>query len=87
MENVIPSDHPERQRFQALFDKMSSNGVVFDKIKLQYYSENYRGVHSKVDIKYQDEIMMVPEQFIITMDLANKIEINKYIIENKKDMP
>jgi len=57
---VLPPDHPERKRFQVLLDWMKNGGAEFDKLKLRYYSENYRGVHAARDIKNGECILKVP---------------------------
>lgn len=59
-DNKIPKEHPERKRFQTLLDWMEEGGAQFDKLKLRYYSENYRGVHAKQDIKNGETILLVP---------------------------
>jgi hypothetical protein len=45
-DELLPLDHPERKRFQDLLDWMQKEGSDFSKLKLRYYSENYRGVHA-----------------------------------------
>jgi tetratricopeptide (TPR) repeat protein len=51
LENKLPADHPERKRFQNLLDWLKNGGSYFDKLKLRFYSENYRGVHAAKDIR------------------------------------
>ncbi len=46
-DNKIPPDHPERKRFQQLLDWMDSGGADHSKLKLRFYSANYRGVHAR----------------------------------------
>lgn len=81
------ADHPEKQQFQALFDAMKAKGATFEKLKLSYFSKNYRGVEAKADIKTGEEVMTVPESTFITFDVAFQVPVNKYIIDNKKDLP
>jgi tetratricopeptide (TPR) repeat protein len=54
LENKLPVDHPERKRFQNLLDWLKDGGSEFDKLKLRFYSENYRGVHAARDIKERE---------------------------------
>jgi len=46
LDNKLPPEHPERRRFDNLLVWMKENGSSFDKLKLRYYSTNYRGVHA-----------------------------------------
>lgn len=39
---------------------MIEGGANFDKLKLRYYSDNYRGVHASRDIKNGEVILVVP---------------------------
>ena len=59
-----------RVRFNALFSWMKSGGAVFDKIKLRYYSEDYRGVHASRFIKKGETLLYVPFQQLLTLDMA-----------------
>jgi hypothetical protein len=51
LDTTIAKDHPERARFNAMFDWLKSDGADFKKLKLRYYTEDYRGVHASRDIK------------------------------------
>ena len=46
----LPSDHPERKRFQNLIDWLKEGGAKFDKLKMRFYTEDFRGVHAARDI-------------------------------------
>lgn len=70
MENVIAPDHPERKRFAVLLDWMSDGGADYNKLKLRYYSDDYRGVHAKTNIKSGEAILYVPLNQIITLEMA-----------------
>jgi len=39
---------------------MQNGGADFSKLKLRYYSDNYRGVHASRDIKNGENILIVP---------------------------
>ena len=80
-ENTIPPDHPERKRFQNLLDWMKKGGSDFRKLKLRYYSENYRGVHASQDIKAGETVLYVPLHQIITLEMAFKSPIGKLMYE------
>ena len=61
---------------------MIQGGADFSKLKLRYYSADYRGVHAKSDIKAGETLLYVPrELLIITEDTANKSSLCKQMIE------
>lgn len=60
MDNLLAVDHPERARFERLIEWMRSGGAQFNKMKLRYYSADYRGVHAARDILEGETILYVP---------------------------
>ena len=66
----IPLDHPERHRFNALFKWMKEGGAEFNKLKLRYYTEDYRGVHASGAIEKGETILFVPLNELLTLDMA-----------------
>lgn len=49
---------------------MRDGGAEFDKLKLRYYSADYRGVHAARDIKCGETILFVPLHELMTLDMA-----------------
>ena len=66
----IPLDHPERHRFNEMFDWLRNDGAKFDKLKLRYYTEDYRGVHCSRDVQKGEIILFVPKKNLLTLDMA-----------------
>ena len=66
-DSELPLDHPERKRFQNLLDWMQENGSDFSKLKLKYYTADYRGVHTSKDVKKGETLLFVPQPLMITM--------------------
>ena len=60
LDTKLPLNHPERKSFDDMFDWLKSEGAYFDKLKLRYYSEDYRGVHAAKAIKKDEIILFVP---------------------------
>jgi histone-lysine N-methyltransferase SETD3 len=60
---------------------MKDGGAKFDKLKLRYYSENYRGVHASQDIKNGECLLKVPLSQIITLEMGFKSPIGKLMYE------
>jgi hypothetical protein len=54
---------------------MKKEKADFSKLKLRYYTENYRGVHSSVSIKNGETVLYVPLDLIITLEMAFKSPI------------
>jgi hypothetical protein len=73
----LPPEHPERKRFQVLLDWMQKEKADFSKLKLRYYTENYRGVHASMNIKNGETVLYVPLDLIITLEMAFKSPIGK----------
>jgi hypothetical protein len=44
-----------------MFDWMQDGGSQFPKLKLRYYSADYRGVHASTDILKGETILFVPQ--------------------------
>ena len=70
LDTSIPLDHPERTRFNAMFDWLKNDGAQFDKLKLRYYTEDYRGVHASRAIKKGETLLLVPLKDLLTLDMA-----------------
>lgn len=60
-DNSLPNDHPEKQRFNRMLEWLASGGSKFDKLKIRFYSPDYRGVHASRDIKKGEIILFVPK--------------------------
>jgi hypothetical protein len=69
-DNNLPADHPERMRFDKMLNWLKEGGSQFDKLKIRYYSQDYRGVHAARDIKKGEIILYVPKHQIITLEMA-----------------
>jgi hypothetical protein len=60
---------------------MQVQGADFSKLKLRYYTENYRGVHANTNIKNGETVLFVPLPLIITLEMAFKSPIGKLMYE------
>ena len=41
---------------------LKEGGSIFDKLKIRYYTEDYRGVHAARDIKKGETILLIPKE-------------------------
>ena len=60
---------------------MQQKGSDFSKLKLRYYSDNYRGVHALNNIKSGETVLFVPLPLIITLEMAFKSPIGRLMYE------
>eukprot|EP01017_Pseudomicrothorax_dubius_P027102 TRINITY_DN3084_c0_g1_i10.p2 TRINITY_DN3084_c0_g1~~TRINITY_DN3084_c0_g1_i10.p2 ORF type:complete len:598 (-),score=164.66 TRINITY_DN3084_c0_g1_i10:1899-3692(-) len=86
-ENVLPDDHPERKKMDALTKWLASSTETYmSKLKMRYYAKNYRGVHARQKIRNKELILFVPKSHLITLEMAKETIISKRIIEAKLDL-
>ena len=64
-----------------MFKWLQDGGSQFDKLKLRYYTADYRGVHAARDIKKGEIILYVPKHQIITLEMAFASPIGKKMYE------
>lgn len=50
-DRAVPVEHPERVKFAELTAWLAAGGAVFDKLFMRFYSEDYRGVHTRTFVK------------------------------------
>ena len=77
----MPEDHPERKRFDRMLKWLADGGAKFDKLKIRYYTEDYRGVHAARDIRKGEIILYVPKPLIITLEMAIASPVGKKMYE------
>jgi len=66
------------------------NGLFLNKMEISFVSESYRLCHATENIHEKDLLLRVPLDSLITMDLARKSEIGKYMtkeLEKKLNSP
>lgn len=80
-DNSIAIDHPERQRFEKMLVWLKEGGSQFGKLKIRYYTADYRGVHAARDIKKGEIILLVPKHQIITLEMAIASPVGKRMYE------
>ena len=80
-DNSISVDNPERQRFEKLLKWLKEGGSNFDKLKIRYYTADYRGVHAARDIKKGETILYIPKEQIISLEMAFASPVGKKMFE------
>ncbi len=79
----MPLDHPERKRFNDMFEWLKKDGAYFEKLKLRYYTQDYRGVHASRAIKKGETILLVPLKNLLTLDRAMESPIGSQMAARK----
>jgi histone-lysine N-methyltransferase SETD3 len=74
--------NPETDRFEAMCNWLRGGGGKFPYLYLQYYDEDYRGVHALTRIPNDKIILEVPLPLIMTSEVAKDSDIGKKIINS-----
>ena len=72
----IPEDNPVKQKFNQMFSELKENGAKFDKLKLRYYTQDFRGIHAAAPIKNGETVVYMPLDNLITSKVAKE---SKYV--------
>ena len=71
--------NPDTDRFDRMIQWMSDGGARFPKLYLQWYSDDYRGVHCLTRIPADEQILFVPHDMIVTSAVAMDSPIGRAI--------
>lgn len=82
----VATETPDSDKFGKMCKWLRDGGSQFPKLYLQYYSEDYRGVHCLTKISTGDVILYVPQKHIMTSGVAKESEIGKSILSRKIDL-
>ena len=77
----LGSDHPEVMRFDKMLKWLKDGGSKYDKLKIRYYTADYRGVHAARDIRKGETILYVPKEQIITLEMAMSSPVGAKMFE------
>lgn len=79
-------EHEQNHIFTKLIDWLLEKGAQFPKLRLKFYTAEYRAIHSTHKIPADEEIMFIPHQCIMTSDLARASDIGQSIIKSKVEL-
>jgi len=83
MQKKISSEvNPDHDKYEVMLKWLIQGGAKFPKLYMEYYSEDYRGVHSLSKIVNDEIILEVPLNMIMSSDIAKDSEIGKKIIDS-----
>ena len=77
---VAAAANPEDDRFRVMLDWLLAGHCVFPKLFLQYYSEDYRGVHAAARIPADEVVLEVPLSHIMTSEVAKASDIGAKLV-------
>lgn len=78
--------HPDQERFERMQRWLKDGGARFPKLYLQYYGEDYRGVHCLTKVYTGDVVLYVPFKYIMTSEVARESPIGRKIIASKVEL-
>lgn len=78
--------NPDTDKFSLMVKWLKDGGGKFPKLYLQYYSEDYRGVHCLTKVPADDVMLFVPHKYIMTSEVAKGSEMGKKIISSGVDL-
>ncbi len=81
-DHKISEDDPSKKIFNRLENWLKEGGSNYEKLKIRYYTPIYRGVHAARNIKAGEEILYVPKDQIITLEMAMDSPIGKKMMHH-----
>jgi len=78
--------NPNADVFTSMVHWLREGGALFPKLYLQYYSEDYRGVHCLTKVPADDVVLYVPFKYIMTSEVAKASDIGKKIVSSGVDL-
>ncbi|CAD8056186.1 unnamed protein product [Paramecium primaurelia] len=79
-------DQEELERQKRLLEWLKIGKAIFPKIKIECYSEDYRGVNAKQTINAKELILFIPKSHMITLEMAKETSVAKKIIQFRLDL-
>jgi tetratricopeptide (TPR) repeat protein len=79
-------NNPDADRFDLMVRWLKEGGGKFPRLYLQYYSEDYRGVHCLSRIPAEEIILYVPHHMIMTSQVAMDSGLGKQIVDAQLDL-
>jgi histone-lysine N-methyltransferase SETD3 len=77
----IPEDHPQQTIIKNMLNWLKEGGSTYDKMKIRFYSADYRGVHAAKNIKKGETILHVPKEQVITLEMAMNSPVGRKMYE------
>jgi len=82
----FPKNHPKMEKVLNMMNWLRKGNVMFDKLKIRFYSDYNRGVCVRKKIHNKEKILIVPKSHLITLEMAKANPIAKKIIQAKLDL-
>jgi histone-lysine N-methyltransferase SETD3 len=83
---LTQAGNPNADVFTSMVHWLREGGALFPKLYLQYYSEDYRGVHCLTKVPADDVVLYVPFKYIMTSEVAKASDIGKKIVSSGVDL-
>ena len=69
-----------------MLEWLDSGKTMYNKLKIRFYSDYNRGVCTRQKIHNKEQILIVPQSHLITLEMAKETPISKKIIEHGLDL-
>jgi len=79
-ENSINPNHPDYKLYESFENWIKEYKGRYSKLKLVYYSKDYRGVHATSTIKKDEVFLRIPEALIINYKKAKETPLGKKLL-------
>ena len=80
-DNILPKDHPERVKSEALFSMLEKGGAEFPKLRLRYYGSTHRGIHAACNIVQGETMVKIPFPLLITINECKATPVGKQMLQ------
>jgi len=86
VDSVVPPDDPCLYKFRRLVNWLVERGARFPECQLRSLSSTCRGTFTRSEINTNEEIMYIPQEFIITSEISAESEICQKIKKAKVEV-
>ncbi|CAD8063827.1 unnamed protein product [Paramecium primaurelia] len=84
LKNIL--DQVELERQKRLLEWLKQGKALFPKIKIECYTDTYRGVNAKQTINAKELILFIPKSHMITLEMTKEIPVAKKMIQYRLDL-
>jgi histone-lysine N-methyltransferase SETD3 len=74
---IMDTQKADGDVFDQLVTWLLGNGSYFPKLYMRQYSENNRGVHCRVNVPQEEELMCIPLKYLITVEMGMGSTVGK----------
>ena len=81
-DSILPKGSKTRDTLEKLLKWGADNGADLSKVKLVYYTKDFRGIHAAKRIKAGDRIITIPEKLVVTFPkILSECKLAKQVVD------